>query len=198
MARTTEEDIREVLPELDEIEDEELRAKVTQIWVDAVRGGEFETVEEAPWSATFISYVGPDEHQVNHIREVLAGCLAFADTLSSMRPGLEIDRDRLIAGTLLHDISKFYEVSRESLDGPDGKNRTKLDDFLSHPHYGIHLVAEAGLPVEIINMVAAHTENSKVEPKTLEAKILESVDLLVTDTVLWEKSGQFKSDIVDM
>lgn len=198
MARTTEEDVRRVLPELAEIEDDELRRKVTRIWVDAVEGSEFETVEEVPWSATFISYVGPDEHQVNHIREVLACCLAFADTVTEMRPGLEIDRDLLVAGTLLHDISKFYEISGEALEGPDANQRTKLDSFLSHPHYGIHLVAEAGLPVEIINMVAAHTENSKVEPQTLEAKILESVDLLVTDSVLWEKSGQFKSDIVDM
>ena len=196
MSLSIEDEVREVLPELDEIEDDELREKVVKVWADAVKGSEFESVSEVPWSSTFIEVVGPDERQVNHIREVTAGCLAYADALTEMRPDLEIDRDRLVAGTLLHDVSKFYEISGEALDGPDAELKTELNAHLPHPHYGIHLVAEAGLPIEIINMVAAHTEISKVEPQTIEAKILEAIDLLVTDSVLYEKSGKFKWEVV--
>ena len=185
--------VREALPEIEEIEDEELREKVVKIWADAVDNTDFDGPEDLPWSSTFIPVVGEDETQVGHIRECTQLVIAFADVVAKTRPELEINRDYLIAGTLLHDISKFYEISPEE----GGDRKTKLAKHLSHPHYGIHLLAEEDLPIELLNMVAAHTENTKVEPKTVEAKILESIDLLITDCVLHQNSGQFKWEVID-
>lgn len=192
MAQSIEAQVRDALPEVTEITDDALREMVLQVWVDAVEASEFESVDDAPWSATYRPVVGPDERQVNHVREVLACALAFAETLQSMRPGLDIDRDRLVAGTLLHDVSKYYEISSTAIDDPDGELRTDVDTFLPHPHYGIYLTAEAGLPLEVINMVAAHAATAKVDPLTIEAKILEAADLLVAACVLWEHTGEIQ------
>jgi hypothetical protein len=191
-----ENEVEEVLPEVELIEDEELRATVIRIWANALEESEFENFMDLPWSSTFIPVVGNDETQVGHIRETLACVLSYVDTIQETRPDLEINRDYLIAGTLLHDISKFLEISSDSVK--EGANiKTELADNLSHPHYGLHLLAEEDLPIEILNIVLAHTENTNVDANSIEAKILESMDLLVTDSVLWLHSGEFKWDVVD-
>ena len=74
----------------------------------------------------------------------------------------------------------------------DGDELSELADWLPHPHYSVHLLAEAGLSLEIQNIALSHTELSNVEPKTLEGKIVELADLLVTHATFWEKAGHFK------
>ena len=54
-----------------------------------------------------------------------------------------------------------------------------IDDvgrLLGHPHYGVHLAAEAGLPVAVQHVVLAHSHRTAVEPATLEAEIVRRVD----------------------
>ena len=186
-------EVREAFPELDEIDDADLRDRTVAVWVDALEASEFDSLAEIPWVPGFIPVVGPDEDQIGHIRQVTAGCLAMAETLTSMRPGLEVDRDLLVAGALLHDISKLYEIAAAAAEGAaDGY--TELNAYLPHPHYSVHQLAEADFSLEMLNLVLAHTEMSKVEPQSIEAKIVESVDLLVTDATFWEKAGRFKPD----
>lgn len=186
-------EVREAFPELDEISDAALREKTIEVWVTALEASEFESLHEIPWVPGFIPIVGREEDQIGHIRQVTAGCLAIADTLTAMRPGLELDRDLLVAGSLLHDISKLHEIAEEAAAGAaDGY--TELNAYLPHPHYSVHQLAEAAFPPKMLNLVLAHTEMSKVEPQSIEAKIVESVDLLVTDATFWEKAGHFKPD----
>jgi hypothetical protein len=81
---------------------------------------------------------------------------------------LEVDLDTVIAGALVHDVSKLYEF--------DGMERTEVGELLGHPCYGVAVVSRANLPVEIAHVVLSHSPRTSVEPATLEAELVRRAD----------------------
>lgn len=191
-----EREVREAFPQLQEIEDVEMREKTVGVWVAGLEASEFDSLLDIPWVPGFIPMVGDEESQASHVRQVTDCCIAVAETLTQVRPGLDVDRDLLVAGALLHDVSKLHEIAEEAAAG-DAEGYTPLNSYLPHPHYSVHQLAEAGFSVEMMNLVLAHTELSKVEPQSIEARLVESIDLLVTDATLWEHARQFRPDSDD-
>jgi hypothetical protein len=63
---------------------------------------------------------------------------------------------------LVHDVSKLAEF--------DGQGSTPTGALFGHPYHGVHLVAAAGLPVELAHVVLSHTSRTTVEPAFLEAE----------------------------
>lgn len=97
------------------------------------------------------------------------------------------DEDLVIAGVVLHDIGKLQELAYEGGAG----SYTRDGNLVGHIALGLMMVREAahgisGFPVElrsqIEHLVASHhgtrEYGSPVEPKTIEAFILASVDEL--------------------
>ena len=97
------------------------------------------------------------------------------------------DEDLVIAGVVLHDIGKLQELA---YDGGSG-SYTRDGNLVGHIALGLMMVREttqgiSGFPVElrsqIEHLVASHhgtrEYGSPVEPKTIEAFILASVDEL--------------------
>jgi 23S rRNA maturation-related 3'-5' exoribonuclease YhaM len=74
----------------------------------------------------------------------------------------------VIAGALVHDVSKLYEF--------DGMDQTDVGRLLGHPHYGVHIVSQAGLPVEVAHIVLSHTRRTTIDPATIEAEIVRRAD----------------------
>ncbi|MFD1585652.1 HD domain-containing protein [Halorientalis brevis] len=162
-------------PELASIENADLRDGVVSAWETAIEDNDIENLESVPWLPPTQRALGlDDESLVDHVRDVTAGAVALAETLLERREvGLSLDT--VIAGALVHDVSKLYEF--------DGMETTAVGDLLGHPYYGVHVVARAGLPVELAHIVLSHTSRTTVEPATLEAAVVRRADEIATTAI---------------
>jgi len=155
-------------PETEEIDDERLRSGVVEAWATAMDEAGVTDLDAVPWLPPTQRKLGlADATLVAHVRDVTAGAVALAETLVARR-GANVDLDTVLAGALVHDVSKLAEF--------DGMERTPVGDLLGHPYYGVHVVARADLPVELAHVVLSHTSRTTVEPATLEAELVKRAD----------------------
>jgi HD superfamily phosphodiesterase len=155
-------------PEIDEIDDQGLRTGVIDAWATAMDEAGVTDLEAVPWLPPTQRELGiEDATLVAHVRDVTTGAVALARMLVDRR-NASVDIDTVLAGALVHDVSKLAEF--------DGMDRTEIGDRLGHPYYGVHVVARAGLPVEMAHVVLSHTSRTSVEPATLEAEIVKRAD----------------------
>lgn len=183
---STRREIERAFPELDEISEGDLREKVLNVWVEVIAESEYDTL-----SNLFVASGLPhleDETVVQHTRTVTRCALALADTLVEIR-GLTIDRDTLVAGALVHDVSKLLETV------PDGNEPTELGKLIPHPHYSIHLLAAEKLPIPVQHIALAHTSQSAPRPQTLEAQLVVLADVVAVEAVTCGESGNPFFDI---
>jgi hypothetical protein len=162
-----------VFPEAERIDDSEMREGVLEAWTLACEAAGVETADELrglPWLPPVQCELGipaDAERLVPHVRDVTAGAVSLAGALVSRR-GVELDTDLLLAGALVHDVSKLAEF--------DGMETTPTYDLLGHPYWGVHVVASAGLPVELAHVVLSHTARTTVQPAFLEAELVRRAD----------------------
>ncbi|MFD1646497.1 HD domain-containing protein [Haloarchaeobius litoreus] len=167
--------VREAFPELDAIQDDDLRAGVVEAWATTMDDHGVTDLAAVPWFPPAQRDLGlDDEYLVEHVREVTACALALAESLLDHRD-VNLSLDTVVAGALVHDVSKLAEF--------DGMDATPVSDLLGHPHYGVHLVARAGLPVELAHIVLSHTHRTTVEPATLEAVIVAHADTVAAAAI---------------
>lgn len=162
-------DLDSVFPELEGIEDERLRAGVSKAWTTAAdeNGLEIDEIGAVPWfppGQTALGIAPEGATLVDHVRDVTACALSLADVLSERRPDLELDLETVLAGALVHDVSKLYEFH--------GMERTEIGELLGHPYFGVAVAARADLPAEILHIALSHSRRTAVEPATLEAEIV--------------------------
>lgn len=167
--------VERAFPELDHIEDDDLRDGVVEAWATAMADAGVDDLDDIPWYPPAQRELGiDDERLVDHVRDVAAGVVALAGVLAERRDP-DIDLDVLVAGALVHDVSKVAEF--------DGMAETPVGDLLGHPHYGVHLVARVGLPVEVAHVLLAHTALTNVDPATIEAELVRRVDEAAANTI---------------
>lgn len=172
--------VREVFPHLEEIEDSELRDQVAGALNDALESSTYDSVEEVPWWPPAQDSFDEWKSNATHIRDVTSIAIVLADTLSERFAG-DVDRDTVVAGALLHDISKFHELK--------GDEVSAWHDWVPHPHYGVHLLAKAGLSKRLQHIVLSHTAKSAVEPQSIEAQIVATADRMAVHGIYQEQTG---------
>jgi len=175
-----------------EIENDDLRKKV----IDLIKNPKLsnpkfqkypkEDIEKVrtPFSVSDMGVV--EREVVNHTATNTELCLKIADTFEK-NYGVKVDRDVLVAGSLLHDIMKVYEwrIDEEGDATPTGLT-------LDHVFLGVAELYARGFPEEIIHVVAA-TQGERTPPKSLEALILHYVDTLTSLTEFFTGSKKQKS-----
>ena len=166
-------DIDSVFPEIRTIEDGTLRANVASAWKNAADENDIaiEDLRTVPWFPPAQRSLGLEADEatlVGHVRDVTACAVGLVDSLAGRRTALDIDLDVVVAGALVHDVSKLAEF--------DGMASTEIDDLLGHPYFGVAVAANAGLPAEILHIVLSHSHRTAVEPATLEAEIVRRAD----------------------
>lgn len=160
--------VRTAFPELDAIDDDELRTGVVSAWETAIDENDVDDLTGVPWLPPTQRELGlGDERLVSHVRDVTACAVTLAETLIDRR-GAALSLDTVIAGALVHDVSKLAEF--------DGMTETRVYDLLGHPYYGVYIIAAVDLPVELAHIVLSHTSRTTVEPATLEAALVKRAD----------------------
>ena len=190
----TNEDVQKLFSaQLERIENEQLREGVVRAWVAACRQGGYESVDqlyEMPFTLlTDCHGVSFAEHTIAVTEGAIALAKAQLDTYRSMP--YPIDMDRLIAGALLHDVGKLVEIQR---DGKGGHHKSHSGMCLRHPISGTVIAAEAGLPEEVLNMIACHSKEGDGRPKVPETVIVHLADFATFDPLMMKNKGSLITD----
>jgi putative nucleotidyltransferase with HDIG domain len=174
----SEEAVKNAFPSIDQIDDQILQKKVIHVWVQALEENEYESISDLRLHPPLEDEIG-DVRQLRHAREVNNIAISIADTVSELLDG-GINRNMVIAGAVLHDVTKPYELNL--------KEKTDLGKYVPHPHYCVHLLSQFDIPLELQHIVLAHSRYSAVEPMTIEAKIVQMADEMGAEVLWWEKN----------
>lgn len=181
MSKTTER-IAELFPELMDIRDAGLRDKVAAVWEEAITtgcGGKGWTHEELR-AIPFTLLAGKiDLRYVEHLRSCALQCMAIADVLANIfGERIPINRDYLLAGSLLADVGKPLEFDKDA----NGKVvKGYFGDMLRHPFSGVALCYKHGIPAEIMHIVATHSHEGDKVQRSIESIIFHHADFVDFD-----------------
>jgi len=147
-------ELEELIPELNEIHDPELRTKVLAVWEEGMALGDWtvEALAEIPFT---LLAEDVDITFIEHVRTVCRMCIAMEDVLvEAYGERAQIDHDALVAGALLADVGKLIEYCRE----PDGKTVfADMYRYLRHPFTGVALAYKHGIPESVLHVIATHS-----------------------------------------
>lgn len=172
------ESLKSILPEIGLIEDQELQEKVLKTWKAALdRGGWQPTdIERLPFTLAKQAKIS----FAQHVRSVTKICLAVAETFDEIYGDtLELNRDILLAGALLHDVGKLLEM--EEVDGKFQKSHQ--GKLVRHPFSGVALADANGIPPEVQHIIGTHSKEGDPYPRTTEGIILHYADFMNFDPI---------------
>jgi hypothetical protein len=161
-------------PELAWIENAALREQVRRTWALALERSPLtpEDLERIPFTllvpdcpVTFMA----------HKRCVVHVCRRSAEAIrEQMGDALPVDMDTLIAGAILIDVGKLLEY--EMVEGRAVQSRRGR--YLRHPFSGVALAMECGVPDAVCHLIAAHSEEGDLVPRSVEAILVHHADFM--------------------
>lgn len=167
--------LKDVFPELDLIQDKDLRNKVEEVYNEALKigGWTLKDMDSIPFTllipGTPISYKVHVEAVVKMSYRVY---LDFVELYGNTKP---LNCDNLLAGALLHDVGKLIEY--ESL--ADGSTiKSTLGKNLRHPFSGMGIAMKHDVPYEILHIIANHAHEGDGSLRSPEAVIVNKIDML--------------------
>jgi putative nucleotidyltransferase with HDIG domain len=168
-----------LLPEIQLIDDADLRERTTRVWVEAMKRGNWQ-IRDLPEMPFTLLIQKTDVSLIQHTRAVTRTALKIAEVLiKEYGKRVAIDRDHLLAGAILHDVGKLFEYRREA--GKFVKSRE--GELLRHPISGAAFAAERGLPPEVLHIIAAHSKEGDGARRTIEAVIVNHADFVNFDVL---------------
>ncbi|HAG15166.1 MAG TPA: phosphohydrolase [Bacteroidales bacterium] len=170
------EEVFALWPELNWIQNEELRNKTAKTWELALERSVLtaQDLNRIP----FTLLAGPDLKVtfMDHKRSVVHIVRDAGEKINQMYHGeLKVDMDVLIAGAILADVGKLLEYELDNngkvLQGNYGK-------YLRHPFSGVSLAEQAGVPAEVCHIIAAHADEGNMIKRTTEAYLVHHCDFM--------------------
>jgi len=176
----TREEVAELWPELEWIEDADLREKTTATWLLAF--------ERSPLTPADLNEMPFTLHVPNcevsfmaHKRLVVHVALECAKKIGDfMNTAMPIDRDVLIAGAILADVGKLLEY--EKVDGHSRQSRR--GQYLRHPFTGVGLAQECGVPDAVCHIIATHAGEGNLVKRTAEAYVVHHADFMTYEPLV--------------
>ncbi len=169
-------DIQTLWPELEWIEDDELRNKTARTWELAL--------ERSVLSADDLLHIpftllcGPDlkvsfmDHKRALVHIARECGMKFKEFFKNELP---VNMDVLIAGAILCDVGKLLEYvlddNKNVIQGTYGK-------YLRHPFSGVSIAEECGVPAEVCHIIATHAGEGDMVKRTTEAYIIHHADFM--------------------
>ncbi len=164
--------ITTLIPEIEMIEDGQLREKVVEAWKKAILLGGWG--EEDLLTIPFTLLI-PDTpiNLIMHTRAVTGCAIGVWDSYEKIYGDLNpLRRDILLAGAILHDVGKLMEY--EKREGKFVKSRR--GKLLRHPISGAALAWSLGLPDEVCHIIAAHSKEGNHVKRIPEAFVVYHCD----------------------
>lgn len=164
-------------PEIEWIKDSGLREKVVQCWDYAIENSVLsaEDLDVIPFSLLLkdcsISFM-------NHKRTCVQLAVDMAERMKkNFGDEIKINMDILIAGAILIDVGKLLEYEMK-----DGKLATSsAGKLVRHPFSGLAIADRFGLPAEVQHIIATHSKEGDLGPRTVESIIVHHADFVSFD-----------------
>jgi hypothetical protein len=170
-------ELMEIIPEINEIQDESLRSRVLAVWKDAMDLGKWD-VEGLIHLPYTLLVEDVDISFPEHVSTVCKMCIAVEAVLrEAYGDRYQISRDTLIAGALLADVGKLIEFREE-----DGEYEwASMYHYLRHPFTGVGLCFKHGIPEEVMHIVATHSWEGDKFKRRPESIIFHHADFIDFD-----------------
>lgn len=168
------EEVKKLWPELDWIEDEDLREKTAKTWELALERSVL-TAEDL--NTIPFTLLVPDLKVtfMAHKRAVVHIALESGKKMNEFfKDDLPVNMDVLISGAILADVGKLLEYvlkDGKAVQGTYGK-------YLRHPFSGVSLAEEAGCPPEVCHIIAAHAGEGNMIKRSTEAYVVHHADFM--------------------
>jgi putative nucleotidyltransferase with HDIG domain len=166
--------VKKIWPEIEWIEDEDLKEKVYKTWEYAIEKSVLsaDDLEEIPFTLLIKDC---DVTFMEHKRAVVHIAVEAAKAMNKFfGDKLPINMDYLIAGAILIDVGKLVEYVLE-----DGKAVVgKTGKLLRHPFTGVEIARRFEVPDEICHMIATHSKEGDLVKRTTESIIIHHADFL--------------------
>lgn len=169
------EKLLEIIPEIKEIQDEELKKNTIAVWQEAMDYRNWTTEELLSIPFTLLA----DHVKITfleHVRTVCRICIACDDVLTSAyhERKTPVNRDHLIAGALLADVGKLFEYDKK-----DGRIvKSKHGSYLRHPFTSVGLCFKHNIPEEVMHIAAVHSKEGEGFRRSPEAIIFHHADFI--------------------
>ena len=175
------EQVLDLLPEINEIENVDLREKVIACWAEAMDYREW-TVDELRSIPFTLLAENVQIYFIEHVRTCAKMALAVNRVLENAYGDRKtpVNRDYLAAGSLLADVGKLLEFDKKD-DGTVFKS--DYGKHIRHPFSGVGLAFKHGLPSEVMHIIAVHSKEGVGETRSPEAIIFHHVDFIDFDLV---------------
>ena len=169
-------EIKELWPELDWIEDEDLRTRTARSWELALEKSVLtaDDLRRIP----FTLLCGPDlkvsfmDHKRAVVHIARESGLKIREFFNDELP---VDMDVLIAGAILADVGKLLEYELDA----DGKAvQGTYGKYLRHPFSGVSLAEQCGVPAAVCHIIAAHAHEGDLVKRSTEAYIVHHADFM--------------------
>lgn len=168
--------IKELWPELDWIQDKDLREKTAKTWELALERSVLSAEDLNVIQFTLLC--GPDLKVtfMAHKRAVVHIARESGTIMNKFfRDDLPVKMDVLISGAILADVGKLLEYvldeNGKAIQGTYGK-------LLRHPFSGVAIAEECGIPAEVCHIIATHAGEGDMVKRTTEAYIVHHADFM--------------------
>lgn len=175
MARkNTLDDVHKLWPELDWIQDEDLRKKTAETWVLALSKSKLFVADLHTIPFTLLVKDCPVTF-MEHKRAVvhIAYCAAKA-MQKFFGENLPIDMDTVVSGAILADVGKLLEYEKKN-----GKAAvSEYGRYVRHPFSGVGLAMQCGVPDRVCHIIATHAGEGDLFKRTTEAHVVHHADFM--------------------
>ena len=168
------EKVLKIWPEINWINNSELKEKVLQCWIYAIENSvlSIEDLKTIPFSLLLkncnISFM-------NHKRTAVQLSVDIAKRMKeNFGDEINIDMDLLIAGAILIDVGKLIEYNKVD----EKLTTSKVGNLLRHPFSGVSIADRFGLPPEVQHIIAYHSKEGDLEKRSVEAIIVHHADFV--------------------
>jgi putative nucleotidyltransferase with HDIG domain len=163
-----------IFPEINLIENEELKEKTIKVWIEAMERGGWNVSDLKRIPFTLLLTDCP-VNIVDHTRSVTQIAIEAAKKLAKFNGGAyRLDMDALISGGLLHDVGKIVEYANYA----DGIKKSPMGKLLRHPFSGAGLAMRHYLPDKVVHIIAVHAKEGDEGYRCPEAVIVHHADFM--------------------
>ncbi|OIB55925.1 HD domain-containing protein [Natrialba sp. SSL1] len=174
--------VRDAFPELESIEDEDLRERVVEAWMLGLERGGWQDISDIPYAWNI-----DEVTNVDHVRGVTRIAIDSATQQREFH-GAGPDLDTIVAACLLHDVGKCYEyppfVADDLLDDPDPRY---VSEEIPHSISGYALAHEVGCPLAVQRAIPHFL--GEVPTRTLEAELVKSANSASSNAITQSAMG---------
>ena len=168
------EEVKNLWPELEWIDNKELRENTAKTWELAL---ERSVLTADDLNTIPFTLLVPDLKVtfMAHKRAVVHIALESGKKMNEFfGDDLPVNMDVLISGAILADVGKLLEYELK-----DGKAiQGNYGKYLRHPFSGVSLAEEAGLPPEVCHIIAAHAGEGNMIKRSTEAYVVHHADFM--------------------